>query len=87
MKKYHVQNLSLCVSTDYETNDYPFSKDIKHIKDKDMQRIRMKIHHFHISLSLSFWDIQRIKQGILTQTIFSNKLHGLSPIKSEFLQL
>ena len=40
-----------------ETNDNLFLKDIKDIKDKDMQRIRMRIHHFQISLSLSFKDI------------------------------
>ena len=48
-----------------------------------MKRIRMRIHHFHIYLSLSFEDIQRIKERMITQTIFINKLHGLSPIKSE----
>ena len=64
-----------------------FFKDIKDIKDKDTKGIRMRIHHFHVSLSLSFEDIQRFKQRILTQTIFINILHGLSPIKSELLQL
>ena len=34
-----------------------FLKNIKDIKDKDMQRIRMRIHNFQISLYLFLKDI------------------------------
>ena len=66
-----------------------FLKDIKDIKDKDMQRIRMRIHHFHIfiypypyrsRISKTYILGSKDKQRILIQILFINKLKKLSPI-------